>query len=262
MTIDQKIEIMDIQVDDFSLNRIKKNFHRKRRRIYMKRTGVVAASLIVLVSGILNLNLSYAERLSDIPLIGNLVQVLTFNRLVISDNADVDISIPKLEGLEDKALQEAINQLLMDRAMTVYDKAVEDIESSQHGFVSKIPVNVQQSFRLIEQTESYISFQVITFTVGASGYATSIIYNIDLDDNKQLTLDDIYPDIDALNALIIEDMTLRNQQGESFFIEDFKGVESDQNFYIKDGNLVIVFDEYEIAAGYMGMPEIEIGPIE
>jgi len=153
-------------------------------KVYYRRTALVAASLMIALTGVLNFNLSYAEKMSDIPLIGNLVQVLTFNRLVIRDHADVDMSIPKLEGLEDKALQEAINQILIDRAMQVYDQAVEDIESEKNGFVTQIPVNVQQYYSLLEQTESYISFQVSTFTVGASGYESSYIYNIDLDKNS------------------------------------------------------------------------------
>ena len=123
-------------------------------KVYYRRTALVAASLMIALTGVLNFNLSYAEKMSDIPLIGNLVQVLTFNRLVIRDHADADISIPKLEGLEDKALQEAINQILVDRAMQVYDQAVEDIESEKNGFVTQIPVNVQQYYNLLEKTES------------------------------------------------------------------------------------------------------------
>lgn len=38
--------------------------------------------------------------------------------------------------------------------------------------------------------------------------------------------------------------------------ECFKEIDADQNFYINDQNqLVIVFDEYEVAPGSMGMPE-------
>ena len=43
--------------------------------------------------------------------------------------------------------------------------------------------------------------------------------------------------------------------------ECFKEIDADQNFYI-DGldRLVIVFDEYEVAPGSMGMPEFAIAP--
>ena len=41
--------------------------------------------------------------------------------------------------------------------------------------------------------------------------------------------------------------------------ECFKSISSEQNFYINSQNqLVIVFDEYEVAPGSMGMPEFII----
>ena len=39
----------------------------------------------------------------------------------------------------------------------------------------------------------------------------------------------------------------------------FKEISPEQNFYINEENqLVIVFDEYEVASGNMGMPEFVI----
>ena len=41
--------------------------------------------------------------------------------------------------------------------------------------------------------------------------------------------------------------------------ECFQKIDGDQNFYINDQDqLVIVFDEYEVAPGSMGMPEFVI----
>ena len=43
------------------------------------------------------------------------------------------------------------------------------------------------------------------------------------------------------------------------FTEGFKSIKQDQNFYINsDGNLVICFDKYEVAAGAQGSPEFVI----
>ena len=40
---------------------------------------------------------------------------------------------------------------------------------------------------------------------------------------------------------------------------NWQGIKEDQNFYFDaGGNLVIVFDEYEVAPGYMGSVEFEI----
>ena len=49
------------------------------------------------------------------------------------------------------------------------------------------------------------------------------------------------------------------EQDDEMGIEGFTTVSKDTKFYLnEEGNPVIVFDEYEIAPGYMGMPEFEI----
>ena len=49
---------------------------------------------------------------------------------------------------------------------------------------------------------------------------------------------------------------MMNIRGEDNY---FHGISENQSFYInKDGNPVIIFDKYSIAAGYMGTPEFEI----
>ena len=47
--------------------------------------------------------------------------------------------------------------------------------------------------------------------------------------------------------------------GASCFPEEFTAIGPEQNFYFNtDGDLVLVFDEYTIAPGSMGMPEFTI----
>ena len=44
-----------------------------------------------------------------------------------------------------------------------------------------------------------------------------------------------------------------------FFLEEFTGIDPEQNFYWNDdGELVLVFDEYAVAPGVMGMVEFTI----
>lgn len=262
--------VKDGSFNELHLERIKKQFKRKRRIEYMKRSLLVVSCVLILITGALNLNTSFAENLSEVPFIGQIVRVLTFNRIEVNDEyTAIEIEIPNLEGLKDEKLQEEINKILENRAMLVYDKTMEEAEkikedSKEKGFVSSIPANVSQSYNLLLQDDDYIAFQVITMTVAASGYQTSHIYNIDLKDNKLMKLSDVYEDFDDLNQKIIAEMERRNGLDEAFFIEAFEGISEDTNFYIKDNQLIVVFDEYEVAAGYMGMPEIviELKPIE
>lgn len=53
---------------------------------------------------------------------------------------------------------------------------------------------------------------------------------------------------------------VRDGEGvEEDLIEVFETIKEDQNFYITEqGKLVIAFDKYEVAPGYMGLVEFEI----
>ena len=73
--------------------------------------------------------------------------------------------------------------------------------------------------------------------------------------------------IDPISDSIKEQMQERMDADENLYywlhdeIEDmnFKSITEDATFYINDaGKLVIVFDKYEVAPGYMGICEFEI----
>ena len=67
--------------------------------------------------------------------------------------------------------------------------------------------------------------------------------------------------VSALSAEVLRQMQQRMQEDETaaYFPEELTAISPEQNFYWNaDGNLVLVFDEYTIAAGFMGMPEFVI----
>lgn len=57
---------------------------------------------------------------------------------------------------------------------------------------------------------------------------------------------------------------MKNDENKIYFIDtdmsenDFKQIKEDQNFYFNNNDLVICFDEYEVAPGYMGKTEFII----
>ena len=105
--------------------------------------------------------------------------------------------------------------------------------------------------------------------VGASG-AESVKYDtIDLDNQVLLTLPGLFKDdgyIDAITANIKEQMTeqMAAAEGVMYFMDEddpyaFHQIDANQTFYIsEDHKLVIVFDEYAVAPGVMGVVEFTI----
>lgn len=108
-----------------------------------------------------------------------------------------------------------------------------------------------------------------TINAGGSGqYSRSFV--LDKRTGETLALSDLFPDGSGYIQIISEEVKLQmalRENSYDYFIpggiwsddELFREIAPDQNFYINDENqLVIVFDEYEVATGKAGMPEFVI----
>lgn len=114
--------------------------------------------------------------------------------------------------------------------------------------------------------ETHLSFEISIFQNIASAYNKDIFYNLDFSTGKSLKLADLFPDnyLETINTEIRRQIhdRLQNDKNAMFFKEDeggFKTITPDQNFYINsDGKVVIVFEKYEIAPGYMGRQDFAL----
>ena len=67
--------------------------------------------------------------------------------------------------------------------------------------------------------------------------------------------------VDALSSEVRRQMEEQSgaEDMKTYFPEEFTAIDQEQSFYFdQDGNLILVFDQYTIAPGYMGMPEFTI----
>lgn len=275
----ENIDMLTREVPQFekeNLTNIKNKFKEKTMKKTNKtnkiiiRTLATAACISLVFVGMVNTNKTFAANLLDVPIIGNFVKLVTIDEITLNDKyREINIEIPSVEGLEITDAQEEINIILKERAIAVYDKAFENSEiirgnSEKAGFLTSIPEMVTQSYELIRNNDDLLSFKVVTTEIKASGYETAYFYNVDIKNSKLLSLCDLfkqnYDYISVIDNEIIAQMKEKNEkEGASFFIEEFNTVDENTNFYINEkGKLVFVFNEYEIAAGYMGMPEFII----
>ena len=277
---EETLESLSVGLPEFkekNMNNIKNKFNstvkdNKNSKIKktIGKTLAIAASICILFAGSVNISPAFAEKLYNVPVIGTLAEWVSFEKIEVNDeHKEISIVIPELKELEDKDVQSEINKILKDRGMAVYDKALleaneMETNAKEKGFITSMKKNVTQLFSVIRKDDSILSFNVITTEIAASGYETAKYYNVDLQSNKLILLKDLFKDgydyITAINNELINLMEKANTANSgSYFIEEFKTIDDNTNFYFnKDNNLVIVFDEYEVAAGCMGMPELVI----
>ena len=160
----------------------------------------------------------------------------------------------------------------MNQQMEAYIQAVKKeflwyFSQKYQGYVAS-----DTGYNILRNDESLLSICFYT-TLNAGGSGEySRCFTLDKTTGKMLTLSDLFAEgsdyISVISADILRQMTEQAEAGDGdYFIpggiwspeECFKAIAADQNFYIDETNkLVIVFDEYEVAPGSMGMPQFTV----
>ena len=99
--------------------------------------------------------------------------------------------------------------------------------------------------------------------MAGSSSTTHKFYNLDKKKGELITFKSLVKDKEnykkKINEFVKADMEKRNGMEEMFFMDEFKGIKDEPNFYIDDeGYVIIVFDKYEIAPGCTGNPEFKL----
>lgn len=170
----------------------------------------------------------------------------------------ISIDSPEFEGNGAEALNSAVKNYT-DEAI---DKFLWYFNRRYNGYVAE-----DMRYTVIRDDEKYFTAQ-FNVTVNAGGsmdYSRWIVYDKSAD--KVLELSDMFREgsdyTGIISAEILEQMIYKNEHEDGGFFVDgndaFTGINGDANFYIDSfDRIVIVFDEYEVAPGFMGSPEFVI----
>ena len=160
---------------------------------------------------------------------------------------------------------EAVNQ---DMEATVEEliRQFEDTlsEEGYHG------LHVSQE--VVTDNERYYTVKLSVLETEASGYENNQFYTIDKQTGNVVTLEDLFVEgsdyISAISENIKTQMKeqMAADEGVIYFLDNddmpefnFQGITEQTNFYFNEKDeLVIAFDEYEVAPGSMGAPEFVI----
>ena len=219
-----------------------------------------AAAVLALFIAVPNVSPAAAAAMADIPVLGAVVRVVTFRNYTYDDGwHSADVSVPELAG--GAAAQEVSDQVraYTDRLIARFEETCEE-ELGKEGYHG-----LDVTSTVVTDSDTWFTLRVDAVETQASGYEFSRFYHIDKTTDQMVTLKDLFrEDADYVTALSDE---VRRQMEErmaenaevSYFPEEFTAIDPEQNFYFNtDGNLVLVFDEYTIAPGSMGMPEFTI----
>ena len=244
-----------------------------KMKTWMKGVAVAAAVALVILP---NTSSSVAYAMKNIPLLGNVVNVVTFRDYHYDQNKKTaDVSVSKIdintEGLEGESVDNAkkSSEEINREIEQITNQWVEEFKEtmSSDGY-EQIMVKTEP----INTTDKYFTLKLICYQGAGSGFEQDFFYTINLDTGKRMKLSDLFIEGSNYRTIISDDIKkqMRKQMDEdenvSYWLDDkeaeewnFEEIPEDVSFYVNENNeLVICFNEGDVAPMYMGTVEFVI----
>ena len=259
--------------------------HARRRSAW---TAVAAAAVVMIA--LPNTNMQIAHAMENIPLLGGFFRLVTVRQYNYNDeNHDAEVELAQINYGEDAGEgasvgevaaapegtaagsvegvgQEAAVANLSEDGVEAVNQDMEDTlsEEGYHG------LHVTQE--VVTDNARYYTVKLSVLETEASGYEHNQFYTIDKQTGNVVTLEDLFAEgsdyISAISENIKTQMKeqMAADEGVIYFLDNddmpefnFQGITEQTNFYFNEKDeLVIAFDEYEVAPGSMGAPEFVI----
>lgn len=244
---------------------------RKKRSTFRAKwfIGVAAALCLFVIS--VNTSPALAQSLTKIPVLGSVIQVVTFQDIQVENgNYHAHLKTPQVNNLDNKDLENSLNQKYVNENQKLYDEFTQKIEQDEDGHFL-----IESGYEVKTNNDLLLSIGRYTEEIQASSATTLKYDTIDKQRQIMLTLPILFKNNDYINTISEEIKEQMRQQikedpdkiywVDNAGIEDldvvdkFEKIDPNQNFYInEDHKLVISFNDYTVAPGYMGVVEFVI----
>jgi hypothetical protein len=235
--------------------------------IMLRRLGGLAAAVALLVA-LPNTSPQIARATAELPVVGSFFQAVTLRQFQYDEEgAGAQVEVPELKTNEDSKAAEQVNEDVARYA----DGLIGEFQSRVAEQEGEANLDLTVDYEIVTDNDNWLTLRLYTEIVEASGAQYQRYYNIDKTSDKVVQLSDLFADKDKGLELVSENIKnqmrqqMKADESVSYFLdsdmpeEDFQQVKEDQSFRFDDeGNLVVSFDEYEVAPGSMGLVEFTV----
>lgn len=260
----------------------------ENRREVKKKNGTIkaafAAAAVVAAFVILpNTSAGVAHAMEQIPVIGKLVEVVTFRNYQYEDERNqADIEVPEIvpQSVTDTVAEEASTDV-QENLQKSADEINAEIQKISDQFVKEFEENLQTEggyqdvivkSEVVSTTQNYFTLKLICYQGTGSGAEWNYYYTIDLNTGERLQLKDLFLEgadyITPISENIKEQMKeqMAADENKIYWLDDpevpewnFDHITDETAFYLNEnGNIVISFNEGDVAPMYMGVVTFEI----
>lgn len=253
--------------------RAKKQKKKTRVVRIWKSAGSMAAVLAVVLL-LPNTSRTAAAAMQQIPILGDFFKVVTVREYQIEEERNqADVKVPEVVPTESSDQNEEVGKQAQQTAeeinfdiQKVTDELIEEFKSTMEEYGEEGYQDLIIDSKVLADNDRWFSLDLVLYQGAGSGYERHRHYTIDKQTGKRAVLSDFYGDdyIETISAEVKEQMKARMAADENvvYWLDsdipewNFREIAPDQDFYVNaDGQVVICFDEYEVAPGYMGCVE-------
>ena len=261
----------------------------KRERNQKRILGTIAAAAVLMGAFVLlpNTSAAIAHAMEQIPIIGGLVNVVTFRDYTYeSDRNMAHIDVPEVQ----------INEPVTDDAENVgygqnnaevqekLEKTTEEINEEIHRITDAMIAEFEENLgdeigyqdilvdsEILDTTQDYFTLKLICYQGAGSGMQWNYYYTIDLNTGERLKLKDLFVEGSDYITPISENIKVQMQEQMDademvyYWLNDeieglnFKAITDETSFYLNEKDHVVIgFNEGDVAPMYMGTVEFEI----
>ena len=238
---------------------------RARRRTMIR---MVAVSFICFLVILPNMSAGVAQAMSSLPVVGEFFRVITIRDYhYMDDRFRAEVNIPEIES--DSEAAKSIN----GKISAIAEEWVERFESAKEDEWGRSEIKVD--YEILSTAPEYFTLKLVTYQGSGSGFQQDHYYTIRIFDEKEMTLSDIFPEgadyITPISENIKQQMRqqIKNDPDKMYWVDigdddpakgfEFVEIEKDQQFYIdENGQIVIAFNEGDVAPMYMGCVQFTI----
>lgn len=277
----EQVEQMKRRIEEARMEKEMEN--RRNRKFTAKRMAMAAAAVAAAFVILPNTSAGVAHAMESIPVIGRLVEVVTFRNYQYEDDRHkADIEIPELvpQSVVDEPALGQSDKLAQESLQKTTEEINAEIQDITERILAEFEENVQyeQGYQdvmvkseVINTTEDYFTLKLICYQGAGSGAEWDYFYTIDLTTGERLQLKDIFRENADYITPISENIKTQMQEQmaedemKTYWLEqeveewNFKQISEETSFYLNaDGNVVISFNEGDVAPMYMGVVEFVI----
>lgn len=255
-----------------------KKENQKKRSLHILRNTLASAAAVALVFIILpNTSSGVAYAMSQVPGLSKLVNVVTFRNYQYEDDHNTaDITVPEVavstESTEKSEVADKTKKSaneINSEIQSITEKLIDEFEAEKKKEDGYQDMTVKSE--VIATTDQYFTLKLMCFQSAGSGAEWDYYYTIDLTTGERLKLTDLFQDgsnyLDVISQEIKTQMQAQMDADSNkiYWLNsdmpegDFTSITNDTSFYLNsDNELVITFNEGDVAPMYMGCPTFTI----